>query len=83
MSDAIETFRAQTGATDANIIDLQTFLGMLTDIVAYTLDLDLETKMGLLAERNVVERTKMLLAALSARPAGAGGRPFPPEFSRN
>ena len=31
MSDAIETFRAQTGATDANIVDLQTFLGMLTE----------------------------------------------------
>ena len=31
MSDAIQTFRAQTGASDVNIADLQTFLGMLTE----------------------------------------------------
>ena len=65
------------------LLGTQITLGMLTDIVAYTLDLDLETKMGLLAERNVVERTTMLLAALAARPGGGSGRPFPPEFSRN
>ncbi len=31
MSDAIQTFRAQTGANDANIADLKTFLVMLTE----------------------------------------------------
>lgn len=31
MSDAIETFRAQTGADDANIADLTTFLALLTE----------------------------------------------------
>mgnify|MGYP002712496393 FL=1 len=31
MSDAIQTFRAQTGASDANIADLQAFLVMLTE----------------------------------------------------
>jgi 16S rRNA (guanine527-N7)-methyltransferase len=31
MSDAIQTFRAETGASDANIADLQTFLAMLTE----------------------------------------------------
>ena len=31
MSDAIEAFRAQTGASDANIADLTTFLAMLTE----------------------------------------------------
>lgn len=31
MSDALQSFRAQTGATDANIADLQTFLAMLTE----------------------------------------------------
>lgn len=31
MSDAIETFRAESGATDANIADLQTFLTLLTE----------------------------------------------------
>lgn len=31
MSEAIQTFRAQTGASDANIADLQAFLVMLTE----------------------------------------------------
>jgi len=31
MSDAIDAFRAQTGASDANIADLTTFLAMLTE----------------------------------------------------
>ncbi len=31
MSDAIQTFRAQTGASDASIADLQAFLVMLTE----------------------------------------------------
>ncbi|HEY4587552.1 MAG TPA: 16S rRNA (guanine(527)-N(7))-methyltransferase RsmG, partial [Brevundimonas sp.] len=31
MSDAIAAFRAQTGASDANIADLTTFLAMLTE----------------------------------------------------
>ena len=31
MPDAIETFRAQTGADDANIADLTTFLALLTE----------------------------------------------------
>lgn len=31
MSDAIETFRAASGASDANIADLRTFLTMLTE----------------------------------------------------
>jgi ATP-dependent Lon protease len=61
----------------------QITLGMLADIVAYTIDLDLETKLKLLAECDVFQRTLLLLEAISARPAGGRGRPFPPEFSQN
>ena len=61
----------------------QITLGMLADIVAYTIDLDLETKMKLLAECDVFRRTVLLLEAISARPAGGRGRTFPPEFSQN
>lgn len=61
----------------------QITLGMLTDIVAYTLDIDLETKLRLLAECDVFERARILLAAIASRPAAGGGRTFPPKFSMN
>jgi len=57
-------------------------LGMLTDIVAYSLDLDVRWKIRLLAESDVARRTRLLVEALSARPT-RGGRPFPPPFSLN
>lgn len=57
-------------------------LGMLTDIVAYSLDLDTRWKLRLLAEPAVIPRARLLLAALAARPR-KGARPFPPPFSRN
>ena len=56
---------------------------MLTDIVAYTLDIDLDAKVRLLAESDVVLRTRLLLEVMAGRGPGGGGRPFPPEFSRN
>jgi hypothetical protein len=56
---------------------------MLADIVAYTLDLDLEWKMRLLAECDVLKRTELLLEAIATRPAAAPARRFPPEFSVN
>jgi Lon protease-like protein len=65
------------------LLGSQITLGMLADIVAYTIDLDLETKIRLLAECDVFRRTAMLLEAISARPAAGPARPFPPEFSAN
>ena len=57
-------------------------LGVLTDLVAYSLEMDLGSKVELLTERNVHARAERLLALL------AGGRTtsrsgFPPEFSAN
>jgi len=65
------------------LLGTQITLGMLADIVAYTLDLDLEWKMRLLAECDVLKRTELLLEAITARPAAAPARRFPPEFSVN
>ncbi|HVU89149.1 MAG TPA: LON peptidase substrate-binding domain-containing protein [Pirellulales bacterium] len=57
-------------------------LGVLTDIIAYTLDMDLDSKVELLTERNVHARAERLLGLLSGgRSASRAG--FPPEFSAN
>jgi len=63
-------------------------LGALTDIVAYTLKLDLPFKQQLLSEPNVDRRARLLLGALerdtkSAAPACSRSAKFPPEFSEN
>ena len=65
------------------LLGSQITLGMLADIVAYTIDLDLETKVKLLAECDVFQRTRLLLEAITSRPAAGPTRPFPPEFSVN
>ena len=54
-------------------------LGMLTDIVAYTLDIDLEFKERLLAETSVDRRAELLLEHMSHMRKAV----FPPEFSMN
>jgi hypothetical protein len=54
---------------------------MLTDIVAYTLELDVVWKLRLLAETDAVKRCAILLEAMQARERGP--RPFPPPFSVN
>ena len=62
----------------------QITLGMLADIVAYTIDIGLEVKMRLLAECDVFARTRLLLEAIASRPAAAQStRVFPPDFSIN
>jgi len=61
----------------------QISLGMLSDIVSYTIELDMNWKLRLLAECDVVRRTQLLLEALSGRTPGTPGRPFPPLFSQN
>ncbi len=61
-------------------------LGMLTDVVAYTIDLELQLKQQLLSECNVDRRAVMLLDALTALRHSQGSKSsqgFPPEFSDN
>ena len=66
------------------LLGSQITLGMLTDIVAYTVDLELEVKLALLAEQDVYRRTQMLLKTLGKPPSGKAQRlPFPPAFSLN
>ncbi len=63
-------------------------LGVLTDILGYTMDIDVDRKQALLAELNVHRRAEMLLEHLdteSGEPAccEAEGLVFPPRFSDN
>ncbi len=60
-------------------------LGVLTDIVSYTLDLEIPLKERLLAECNVDRRATLLLEFLRSggRPRTAWGVKFPPDFSAN
>ena len=57
-------------------------LGTLTDIAAYTLDLDPDLKVRLLAETDVDRRAALFLAHLEQHPPSPQ-RPFPPDFSTN
>jgi uncharacterized protein len=57
----------------------QVSLGMLTDIVAYALDIDLEFKERLLAETSVDRRAELLLEHMNRLRKAV----FPPEFSMN
>jgi len=65
------------------LLGSQITLGMLTDIVSYTIDLDLDCKLRLLEECDVLRRTRLLMDAIEARVRGAGARTFPPDFSAN
>ena len=65
------------------LLGSQISLGMLTDIVSYTIDLDLEVKVRLLEEMHVFRRAQLLLEAIAMRPAAAAQRTFPPDFSLN
>ena len=63
-------------------------LGILTDVIGFMLDIDLEHKQSLLAEANVVRRAELLLCYLSEATANlaatdASALCFPPEFSIN
>ncbi len=61
------------------LLEKQVSLGMLTDIVAYTLDIDLDFKERLLAENRVEEACALLVDLFAA----ARKATFPPEFSVN
>jgi len=58
-------------------------LGMLTDIAAYTLNLDLRLKQKLLSECCVQRRTQLLLQAVENLLREGQRAPFPPPFSDN
>ena len=75
-----EWFHGQAEVRDRflELIDDDHSLGMLVDVVAFTLPLDAEFKQTLLEELDVARRLDSLLGQL-----GASRRPFPPEFSAN
>lgn len=61
-------------------------LGLLTDLAAYALPLDVAVKQALLAECRVSARAEVLLSQVARLVAASPGRPshtFPPEFSDN
>ena len=59
-------------------------LGMLTDVLAFTLKLKLEVKLALLRETEVDRRAEMLLSAIEAVASGENpAGKFPPDFSLN
>jgi Lon protease-like protein len=65
------------------LLGSQITLGMLSDIVSYTIDLDLNLKLRLLAECDVFSRVRLLMEAIEARGPAGIGRTFPPDFSVN
>ncbi|QDV67350.1 Lon protease 2 [Rosistilla carotiformis] len=76
----------------SQLLDSQMPLGIVSDIIAYTVGIPVARKLQLLAELDVDQRAKMLIAALSPSPKqGDACGPentslssgFPPPFSRN
>ncbi len=67
------------------LLNSQVPLGVLTDIVAFTMNLDLRVKQQLLEQLNVDRRAGTLLKQLQAlkEDQQAPARRFPPEFSLN
>jgi ATP-dependent Lon protease len=90
----LETFRGMASTLDEAHSQLEPLLageislGMLTDLVAYTLELSVATKQRLLSEADVDRRAELLLSVL-ADPANrraacnAPANRFPPGFSMN
>jgi len=61
-------------------------LGVLTDVLGYMLQIDLDAKAALLSESDVHRRGKMLLvhlASIARQSAETGTIRFPPQFSAN
>jgi uncharacterized protein len=58
-------------------------LGVLTDLVAFAMDVGLETKIELLGEANVQRRAEMLLDRMSSSTVTVRRGDFPPTFSAN
>jgi Lon protease-like protein len=67
-----------------DILDQQSQLGTLTDLISFSLPLELAFRQTLLSELDVMQRTRLLLDQLSQNELAASEqRPFPPEFSDN
>lgn len=90
----LKAFRFLAGKLDDDQSHLEPLLageislGMLTDLVAYTLELDITAKQQLLDEVDVDRRAELLLKALAKRPqassrCGPSANCFPPGFSAN
>jgi ATP-dependent Lon protease len=73
---------AQTPEQLDQVLGKHVPLGMLTDIMGYTLEFGLERKEQLLAEANVDRRAELLFAWLTELAKGDDS-PFPPAFSDN
>jgi Lon protease-like protein len=91
--DAFRSFVPKTSLAQEQFEQLlaqQISLGMLTDIVAFTINMPLPLKQQLLSEWNVDRRAALLLESLQhmLHPTESGvisgaARSFPPEFSPN
>lgn len=66
----------------AEVLNKESELGTLTDLISYSLPLDLAFRQTLLAEVDVIQRTRLLLDQLGVA-LESSDRPFPPEFSEN
>ena len=89
--ELVAAFRTFVPDTDqvqkqlGEILNSHAQLGTLTDLISYSLPLDLALRQTLLAEVDVIQRTRLLLDQLSRVEANSEGlrRPFPPDFSEN
>ncbi len=75
-----ENTRVQKQLDD--ILTRQSQLGTLTDLISYSLPLKLAFRQALLAEVDVIQRTRLLLDQLR-RETDSDNRQVPPEFSVN
>lgn len=66
----------------AEVLNNESELGTLTDLISYSLPLDLAFRQTLLGEVDVIQRTRLLLDQLGVA-LQSSDRPFPPEFSEN
>jgi ATP-dependent Lon protease len=86
----VECFRGLLPKTRAvreqcdQLLSSQVSLGVLTDIVAFTVNLDVQMKQLLLEETDADQRAATLLDHLPAlKDTQTGAQRFPPEFSEN
>ncbi len=89
--DLVNTFRSYLPTTEAvqeqfeRLLSSQLPLGVLTDIVAFAVNLELQAKQQLLQELNVDRRVELLLRHFQQlqQPQSESSRLFPPPFSLN
>jgi len=87
----VDCFRLHVSKSSASdkqldqILSADIPLGLLVDIIAFTLKLDLDAKKQLLAEANVDSRIEFLLGQIDSanRQKREKAKPFPPPFSDN